>query len=302
MLVVCILHANAIVESDRAGVVADAARDVGGLTKPLDGLPRVPAFLSEPREPVEAAHLLERICGVAHASLEEPPKECRVAERRGHVLDEIELGPGDVGIFEQRARLRGAARALAVRGRDMRELSACRTCLFCRAGVSEVVLEQVAELGPPLHLGVEADERAVRFAIGRIVEYCLAECDDCRLQIQQLEPLDRADAVEEVAPPRRIGAALERRAIEHDALLGVALLLEQLVDLGDQLGRRRLVRERRAIRRQRRGDLAGCIRLLPDEHRQSEEIRRVDRAISERRAQQRGASGRVGGRPNAREA
>ncbi len=58
---------------------------------------------------------------------------------------------------------------------------------------------------------------------------------DRAARIQQLVPLDRSDAVEELPPPRRLGTALEGRLVEGDALLGVALLLEELVDAGQEL-------------------------------------------------------------------
>src|SRR5262249_26341964 len=115
-------RAKTIVEGDRRAVGAHTLGDVRCLPQTLDRVTFVSALMGEGRQSVETLELLPRIGGLQYAPLEHTLEEDSIAERRGDVLDEIELRLAELGILQQRAGVERAAFALTVRCRDMSEL------------------------------------------------------------------------------------------------------------------------------------------------------------------------------------
>jgi hypothetical protein len=281
-------------EGDGCHVVAHSAGDVGGLAKVLGGTRDRSGLAVEQSELLQAHDLSARVGCFADAALQHRSHEVDVSDRHRHALDEIEIGERELAVSEELARMERRAVGLAVSRRDLCELSARPPRVFEGGRVREMSLEDLAEIVPALGLRVELDQRVVRDLVGRIVlERALVRADGS-VWILQLRPLDCPDAVEQLLAPRRVRAALERGAVEGDALLGVALLLQQIVDAREELGRVWLVRERPSERHQSAVDVTCRGVLLADALREEEHLRRHDRVLAEPLGEERSPPLRVG--------
>ena len=268
-------------QADRGGVVAHASRDVGGLTEALGGARHVAGAAIQHGEALETLHLLARIRGIAHAPLEHRANEIGVLDGGRDALHEIEIGGRQIGVLEQRLRMQRSALLLAVRAGHLGELGARTTGLFRRRGVREMRLEHVAEVFPGLGLRVELGQGGMRGLIGGIILQRALVSPDRGIGVHQLVALDGADAVEELLASCGLGTALQGRAVERHALLGVAGLAEQLVDAREELGGCGLVGERATQRGQRSADVARCGVLLAETLREREQIVRRDGMLAE---------------------
>src|SRR5208283_441707 len=98
------------------------------------------------------------------------------------------------------------------------------------------------------------------------------------------------DRVEQLASPRGRRVPCERRAVEGDALERGPLLAKQIVDAVEQVGRRRVERERLPIDGEGGPDVAGRRVRLRSTTRQEEERGGVDLEVAERARENSGSA------------
>ncbi len=160
-------------------------------------------------------------------------------------------------------------------------------------GAGERAPELGIEVLPGARRLVDFEQRGEGDAIvGGLVERALVG-EPGRGGVAQVAPLDDADGVEQLQAPRRARGLVERGAVEREALPRAALLAQEGVDAGEQLGGRGLVRERAPEDRQRAGDVAARHQRLAGAAREEGERGVVDGAVAEGVAQGGGAAGDV---------
>ena len=114
---------------------------------------------------------------------------------------------------------------------------------------SSLALEQRRQVGPPPGLGVQLCERGVRVGVVGVVlqglagRCAIAAAASCRSE-RSMAPMRCRSSRRRAAP-----APPERGAVQRDALGGAALIAQEIVDAGQQLGRLRLVGERAPVHR-----------------------------------------------------
>ncbi len=246
--------------------------------------------LAEPREP---RRLVLWIGGREDAPLEDPAQEREVALRardllrRGqHVIGESPAAGDDLGVAP------GCFVEPAMRRRDLGEPQQQRRALLAGRAI-EGALELAAEIVPRAPSLVDLEQRREGAPVVRLLVERAPVGEEGGGCIADVAPLDRADGVEELASPRRIGGLLQRRAVEREALLGAALLAQQRVDVREEVGRRGGEREGSPEDRERPRHVAALHERLARVACEESERRVVDGAVAERVAQGRGAGARV---------